>query len=166
MQKCLYPMNMYVAVYNWVSVRVCARACVIEKEQSCDSQLEDHVEHAVRAVCLHQLYDVRVLQHVTDTGLSLQICGGNRRDKRWKPFFSVLRRIRLSSFPLFNTLFLSSSSSCPTAYRRVPSLSFSWPLHRADPVGRLQSERRREVKRRRNTSGACSFFRSLSTPTT
>lgn len=36
-------------------------------------QLKDHVEHAIRAVGLQQFHDVRVFQHVADTGLSLQI---------------------------------------------------------------------------------------------
>lgn len=38
-----------------------------------DLQLENHVEHPIWAVCLQQLHNVGVLQHVTDAGLPLQI---------------------------------------------------------------------------------------------
>lgn len=36
-------------------------------------QFKDHVEHSIRAVRLQQLHDVGVLEHVTDTGLTLQV---------------------------------------------------------------------------------------------
>lgn len=37
------------------------------------SQFKDHVEHAVGAVGLQQLYNVGVFQHVADAGFPLQI---------------------------------------------------------------------------------------------
>jgi len=37
------------------------------------SLFEDHIEHAIGAVCLKEFHDVLVFQHVTDARLSLQV---------------------------------------------------------------------------------------------
>ena len=44
-----------------------------EAEVSTGHELEDHVKHALRAVGLQQLDDVRMLEHVTNGGLPLQV---------------------------------------------------------------------------------------------
>ena len=46
-----------------------------------DLQFKDHVEHAIRAVGLQQLHDVRVFEHVADTGLALQIWNTQIRNR-------------------------------------------------------------------------------------
>ena len=45
----------------------------LEAEVGPGHELEDHVEHALRAVGFQQLHDVRVLEHVTNGGLPLEV---------------------------------------------------------------------------------------------
>ncbi len=45
----------------------------LEAQVGAGHELEDHVEHALAAVRLQQLHDVRVLEHVADGGLALQV---------------------------------------------------------------------------------------------
>ena len=54
----------------------------LEAEVCARHEFENHVEHALRAVGLQQLDDVRVLQHVADGGLALEVVQAQPRRGR------------------------------------------------------------------------------------
>lgn len=62
---------------------------VLRHEGKKTLQFKDHVEHSIRAVGLQQLHNVGVLEHVTDTGLALQVwkrkkCGQSVFEYRYR----------------------------------------------------------------------------------